>query len=82
MNQSTYLKAISDSLDTAKELSAVLLVNIKKAKVKAKKLSDSFNIKVDKVAEKLKIDQELSVKLGVFSRLKQHDRRINTGGDR
>ena len=73
MNQSTYLKAISDSLDTAKELSSVLLVNIKKAKVKAKKLSDSFNIKVDKLAKKLKIDQELSVKLGVYSRLKQNE---------
>lgn len=72
MNQSTYLKAISNSLDTAKELSAVLLVNIKKAKVKAKKISDSFNIKVDKVADKLKIKQEQSVKIGVFSRLKQH----------
>jgi len=72
MNQSTYLKAISNSLDTAKELSAVLLVNIKKAKVKAKKISDSFNIKVDKLADKLKIKQEQSVKIGVFSRLKQH----------
>tara|TARA_R110002012_G_scaffold98962_1_gene236725 strand:- start:3031 stop:10926 length:7896 start_codon:yes stop_codon:yes gene_type:complete len=72
MNQSTYLKAISNSLNTAKKLSSVLLVNIKKAKVKAKKQSDIFNQAVDRAAKKLKINEKLSVKIGVYSRLKQH----------
>jgi len=72
MNQSTYLKAITRSLNTAKKLSAALVSNIKKSKVKTKKQSDIFNQAVDRAAKKLKINEKSSVKIGVYSRLKQH----------